>query len=137
METAMDGQATAIILAGGQGTRIRALYPETPKLLIPVAGEPFVEWILRHLASQGIERVVISLGHLADVAIDYFRRRRSDQLNIETVVENQPLGTGGGFLAAACRAPSADPFVVVNGDSLVLADYVAAWSALEDPDIDG
>jgi len=53
---------TAILLAGGFGTRIRALHPDTPKPMIPIAGKPFLEWQLRYLAGQGIRRFVISLG---------------------------------------------------------------------------
>ena len=134
----MDDQVVAIILAGGQGTRIRGLYPELPKLLIPAAGEPFVEWILRHLAAQGIHQYVVSLGHLAEVAESYFRTRSPDGLTIRTVRETSPLGTGGGFcLARELAASDAELLVVVNGDSLVVADFAQAWQLLSDPIVDG
>jgi D-glycero-alpha-D-manno-heptose 1-phosphate guanylyltransferase len=168
----MDDQVVAIILAGGQGTRIRGLYPQLPKLLVPAAGEPFVEWILRHLAAQGIRRFVVSLGYLAEVAESYFRNRSADGLEpvskrsgtvpilrsqrskmglspsprtvlkpvltIRTVREATPLGTAGGFcLAREIGAPDAELLVVVNGDSLVVTDFAAAWRLLDDPTIDG
>jgi D-glycero-alpha-D-manno-heptose 1-phosphate guanylyltransferase len=134
----MDDRVVAVILAGGQGTRIRGLYPDLPKLLIPAAGEPFVEWILRHLNAQGIHRFVVSLGHLANVAENYFRDRAADGSTIRTVRESRPLGTGGGCcLAREQAAPDADPLVVVNGDSLVVADFSEAWRLLADPSVDG
>ncbi len=133
----MDDRVVAIVLAGGQGSRIRNAYPNIPKPLIPVAGEPFVEWIIRHLSSQGIQQLVVSLGHLAGVAEHYFRHRHPEQMTIHTVREDRPLGTGGGFLWAQQQAaPDADPLVVVNGDSLVLADFSNAWSLLADPTVD-
>ncbi len=127
----MDDRSAAIILAGGQGTRIRELFPNVPKPLIPAAGEPFIEWVLRHASTQGIGRFVISLGHLAEVGQDYFRNRAPDGLTIRTVVEREPLGTGGAVeWAQRTAASNADPLVILNGDSLVLADYAPAWRLL-------
>lgn len=129
--------ACAIILAGGRGTRISHLQPHLPKPLIPAAGRPFIEWVIRHFQSQGIRQFVISLGHLAEVADAYFRQRADDGLSIMTVRETEPLGTGGGFLFAQRAAGDADPLVLANGDSLVLADLAGAWRQLEDPTVDG
>lgn len=127
----------AVILAGGRGTRISRLQPNLPKPLIPVCGHPFVEWVIRHFAAQGVDRFVISLGHLADVAESYFRSRPADDLAISTVRETEPLGTGGGFLFAQQAAGEADPLILANGDSLVLADLRSAWRFFEDSDVDG
>lgn len=134
----MEDQVVGIILAGGQGSRIRSLYPDMPKPLIPVSGEPFIEWVLRHASSQGIRQFVISLGHLAEVAERYFRSRPADHLTIRTVREDVPLGTGGGFWRAQEQAaPDADVLAAMNGDSLILADFSAAWKILADPRVDG
>lgn len=127
----------AIILAGGRGTRISHLQPHLPKPLIPANGRPFIEWVIRHFQSQGIGQFVVSLGHLAEVAEAYFRQRPADGLSIKTVREAEPLGTGGGFLFAQQAAGDADPLVLANGDSLVLADLAGAWRLLEDPTVDG
>jgi NDP-sugar pyrophosphorylase family protein len=134
----MDDRAVAIVLAGGQGSRIRSLRPDVPKPLVSVAGEPFIEWIIRHLASQGIGQFVISLGYLADVAERHFHQRAADHLTIRTVREQQPLGTAGAVRwAQQQRAAEADPLIIVNGDSLVLAELAAAWQLLADERVDG
>lgn len=130
-------RACAVVLAGGRGTRLQSLYPDLPKPMIPASGRPFVEWVVRHLARQGIPRFVISLGHLAEVAEDYFSRRPADGLVINTVRETTPLGTGGAFLWSASAAGDADPLILTNGDSLVLADLDGAWRLLADDRVDG
>lgn len=133
----MNRNACAIILAGGRGTRISHLQPHLPKPLIPVGGRPFIEWVIRHLQSQGVRRFVVSLGHLAEVAEAYFRERPADELSIKTVQETEPLGTGGGFLFAEQAAGEAELLLLANGDSLVLADLAGAWRQFEDPTVDG
>jgi D-glycero-alpha-D-manno-heptose 1-phosphate guanylyltransferase len=129
-------RAAAIVLAGGQGTRIRHLYPDLPKPMVPAAGRPFLEWVLRWLGQQGVERSIVSLGHLASVADDYLRGRPADRLRIQTVREPRALGTGGA-VAWACAAIDAEIIVVTNGDSLLLADLAPAWKLLNDTSIDG
>jgi D-glycero-alpha-D-manno-heptose 1-phosphate guanylyltransferase len=133
----METSPCAIILAGGRGTRISHLQPNLPKPMIPAGGAPFLEWVIRHFASQGVKRFTISLGHLADVAESYFRNRPLDELTIRTVHEIEPLGTGGGFLFAQQAAGEADPLILANGDSLVLADLSGAWELLENASTDG
>lgn len=133
----MSGQA-AILLAGGFGTRVRALYPDLPKPMIPVLGEPFLEWALRWWARQGATRVVVSLGHLADAAQTWLKSRPAGGPAVGAVVEREPLGTGGAAWFAAQSLPDDDPLWVANGDSLVLADLAPARSRLErDADLDG
>ncbi|HUY93170.1 MAG TPA: sugar phosphate nucleotidyltransferase [Pirellulales bacterium] len=133
----MNANSCAIILAGGRGTRISHLEPHLPKPLIPAGGRPFIEWVIRHFQGQGVRRFVISLGHLAEVAEAHFRQRPDDELSIGTVREAEPLGTGGGFLFAQQAAGDADPLLLANGDSLVLADLAGAWRLLKDPAVDG
>ena len=133
----MNRNACAIILAGGRGTRISHLQPHLPKPLIPAGGKPFIEWVVRHFGSQGVGQFVISLGHLAEVAEAYFSQRPDDGMSITTVRETAPLGTGGGFLFAQQAASDADPLLVANGDSLVLADLSGVWRLLADPAVDG
>lgn len=127
----------AIILAGGRGTRISHIQPDLPKPMIPVDGRPFLEWVIRYFASQGVHRFVVSLGHLAEVAERYFDERAADALSIKTVRETEPLGTGGGMLFAQQAAADADPLILANGDSLVLAPLAGAWQLLDDPTVDG
>ena len=70
----------AIILLGGKGTRIAAHFPDRPKCLVPVAGRPFLEWQFDWLRRNGICRVLLAAGHLADVLADYLAARPADGL---------------------------------------------------------
>ncbi|HEV3006696.1 MAG TPA: sugar phosphate nucleotidyltransferase [Pirellulales bacterium] len=128
--------ACAIVLAGGRGKRISHLYPDLPKPMVPAAGEPFIEWVLQHLAAQGVRRALVSVGYLAEVVERYLARRPSDGLEASAVRETQPLGTGGAARLAA-QAAAAERLVVVNGDSLVLADLRTAWTLLNREELDG
>lgn len=129
---------TAVVLAGGFGTRIRHLAPDVPKPMIPARGRPFLEWIVRWLARQGVREVVLSTGHLAGVVADHFAGHPIPGVRLTCVPETEPLGTAGGFLnclPAARSVPTA--WLVLNGDSLVLADFPAAAAPLATPEIEG
>ena len=117
------GQVTAVVLAGGFGTRVRHLLPELPKPMAPVAGKPFLEWVIRYLAAQGLKRVVISTGYRSEVVAQHFQAAPVAGVHVTCVAELEPLGTAGGFLHAA-RASGEQPpaWLVLNGDSLVFAD---------------
>lgn len=129
--------ACAVVLAGGRGTRISHLYPDTPKPFIQAAGLPFIAWVLRQLALQGMRRAIVSLGHLADEGRRSLAKCAQPGLRIDTVVERQPLGTAGGMLLAADAVPDADPIVLLNGDSLVVTDFAPVWEQLARDDCDG
>lgn len=115
-----------IILAGGLGTRLKGVQPDCPKPLILCAGLPFIEWVLRYFQRAGMNQFVISLGHLAEVAEHYFERRSPQGLSISTVAESSPMGTAGAVRLAwdAYQDRSA---LVLNGDSLLLADFTSLW----------
>jgi NDP-sugar pyrophosphorylase family protein len=119
----------AVVLAGGQGTRIRHLLGELPKPLAPVAGRPFLEWQLRYLHRQGITRVVLSTGYRAQTIDEFAARLSIPGLEVHCVREEQPLGTGGGFLHAVEQSEVGEGGALVcNGDSLVLAELRALFS---------
>ncbi|HWR58750.1 MAG TPA: sugar phosphate nucleotidyltransferase [Thermodesulfovibrionales bacterium] len=120
----------AVILAGGLGKRIGHLYPFVPKPMIEVCGFPFLEWVIRYFAGQGVAEFSLSLGYKAEIIEEYLRRRQADGLRIHSVREDIPLGTGGGFLLAAGELLSKDYLVVANGDSLILADLLPAVELL-------
>lgn len=121
-----------VILAGGSGTRIRHLLPGLPKPLAPVAGRPFLEWLVRYLRKQGLKSIVISAGYRAD-QIEPFTKEH----DLSFVKEEKPLGTGGGFLHALAAAGGKDGDVLAcNGDSLVLADLAPLRAALEDKSVE-
>ena len=91
---------TAVVLAGGFGTRIRHLLPDLPKPMAPVNGRPFLEWVVRYLAAQKIRRVIISTGHLAEIVAGHFQSQPVKNVRVSCVPETRPLGTAGGFLNA-------------------------------------
>ena len=130
-------KANVIILAGGRGTRVSALYPDIPKPMIPVEGSPFIEWVIQYFMGQNLRRFVISLGHLSPAAEEYFKQRPFDGAVITTLSEPVSLGTGGALLLAQQAIPSCDPLIVSNGDSLILVDLSCAWNMLEKPWVDG
>ena len=128
----------AVVLAGGFGTRVAHLLPGVPKPMVPVAGKPFVEWVVRYLARQGLRRVVLSTGHLAGVVEAHFQNQPVAGVVTQCVAETRPLGTAGGFLNAvrlSGERPAA--WLVVNGDSLVFAELGQATAELSDPAIAG
>jgi NDP-sugar pyrophosphorylase family protein len=126
-------QITAIVLAGGLGTRIRHLLEGVPKPMAPVAGKPFVEWVVRFLRAQGVRQVVISTGYLGHTIEEHFARTKVPGATVLCVREETPLGTAGGFLNAVQRSRIDSPaWLVVNGDSLVLASLAPMADALSE-----
>jgi D-glycero-alpha-D-manno-heptose 1-phosphate guanylyltransferase len=126
---------TAVVLAGGFGTRIKHLLGDLPKPMAPVNGKPFVEWVVRYLATQGIRNVILSTGHLAETVEKHFAPQPVKNVRVTCVPETTPLGTAGGFLNAAASAkekPAA--WIVLNGDSLVVAPLQKFFAALDQPE---
>ena len=108
--------SSAIILAGGLGTRLRDAVPDLPKPMAPVAGRPFLAHQMDHWIGQGIDHFVLSVGYRA-VAISNHFGDRYRGVPIDYVVEPAPLGTGGALLLAAARLRSAEPALLLNGDT--------------------
>ena len=106
----------AIILAGGLGTRLRDAVPDVPKCMAPVAGKPFLSYVIDYLRMQGIERFVFSLGYKWGIAEEYLRNEYPT-LDYTSVIEQEPLGTGGAIQLAMQKALSND-VIVANGDTL-------------------
>lgn len=127
----------AVILAGGFGTRIRHLLPETPKPLAQVAGRPFLDWILRYLKGQGLSSFVMSTGYLAGKVEQYARSAAISGVTLACVREDEPLGTAGGFVNALQGSGDKDSdALVLNGDSLMLVALQPLLGALDDPATD-
>ena len=126
---------TALILAGGFGTRVKDLLGELPKPMAPVNGKPFVEWIVRWLKAQSVHDVVISTGYGSEFVVNHFSPQPVTEMNVQCVAELQPMGTGGGlaYAAAQCGA-SPEAWLVLNGDSLIFADVTALADELGDAD---
>jgi NDP-sugar pyrophosphorylase family protein len=110
-----------VVLAGGLGTRIRGVLGDTPKVLAPINGRPFLDHLLDHLAALGAGRAVLSLGVGADKVSEHLARR-PPPLPVLSVVEPAPLGTGGA-LRHALPSLAGDPVMVMNGDTWLDADF--------------
>jgi NDP-sugar pyrophosphorylase family protein len=135
----------AMVLAAGRGTRLAPLTDTTPKPLLPVAGRPFIEHILDFLAAGGVADVVVNLHHLGQQIPDCLGDGARFGLRIRYSWEDPILDTGGGIKRAQPLL-GGEPFVVVNGDSLLelrlsaILDYhaardgVATMAVRPDPD---
>ena len=115
----------AVVLVGGEGTRLRPLTYATPKPLLPIANRPFLERQLTWMAASGIDEVVLSLGYLPDAFRAHFPDDRFGDLRLRYAVEDEPLGTAGAIRFAAETAGIDERFVVCNGDVLTALDLSA------------
>jgi D-glycero-alpha-D-manno-heptose 1-phosphate guanylyltransferase len=112
-----------IILAGGLGTRLRSVVHDTPKCLAPVAGKPFLHFLLQYLAKQNITKhVILSVGYLHNQIEDYIESVKQQYVfDFEFVLEDEPLGTGGG-IQLALKAAQTKNALILNGDTFYNAD---------------
>jgi NDP-mannose synthase len=112
----------AVILAGGQGTRLRPYTTILPKPLVPIGDRPILELIIRQLAAAGFTEINLSVGHLGELIRAYFEQgsQTPDGIEISYVWEDEPLGTAG---ALKLIEPPTEPFLVMNGDILTTLDY--------------
>lgn len=107
--------AEAIVLAGGLGTRLRAVVRDVPKPLAPVAGRPFLAWLLDGLARQGVGRTILATGYLGDLVQDALGATHAG-MALAYLREEAPLGTGGA-LYNALRLVEGERVFVLNGDT--------------------
>ncbi len=112
----------AVVLVGGEGTRLRPLTLSTPKQMLPVVGVPMLERVLGHLARHGVDEAVLSLGYLPDAFLEAYPDGRAAGVSLAYAVEPEPLDTAGAVRFAATSAGVDDTFVVVNGDVLTDLD---------------
>ena len=126
---------SAVILAGGLGTRLRSTVPGLPKPMAPIGGRPFLEYQLDYWIAQGISRFVLSVGYRHEAIMGHFGSRYK-QAELEYVIEEKPLGTGGGLLLAAEKVTSGEPFLLLNGDTYFAADWkdLNAYAMANDAD---
>lgn len=123
---------TAVVLAGGFGTRIKHLLGDLPKPMAPVLGKPFVEWVVRYLAAQNIQNVILSTGYAAEKVENHFQSQPVKNVRVRCVPETSPLGTAGGFLNVIREEKNSEAFLVLNGDSLVLASLESFFKSFDD-----
>lgn len=115
----------AVLLVGGEGTRLRPLTLSVPKQMLPVAGEPMLERVLGQLARHGVDEAVLSLGYLPDAFTRAYPDGIAAGVRLSYAVEPSPLDTAGAIRFAAEHAGIAETFFVVNGDVLTDLDFGA------------
>jgi mannose-1-phosphate guanylyltransferase len=114
----------ALVLAGGEGTRLRPLTLTTPKPVLPLAGRPFLSFMLDWLHAHGVDEAILSLGFLSDAVHEVLGDIQSG-MRLRYIREDEPLGTAGPVRLAADEGVLEDRFLVVNGDVLTDMDLTA------------
>jgi NDP-sugar pyrophosphorylase family protein len=112
----------AVLLVGGEGTRLRPLTYTTPKQLLPVVEVPMLERVLGQLWAHGVDEAVLSLGYRPDAFLDAYPDGEAAGVRLTYAVEPEPLDTAGAIAFAARGAGLDDTFLVVNGDVLTDLD---------------
>jgi mannose-1-phosphate guanylyltransferase/phosphomannomutase len=116
----------AVVMAGGEGTRLRPLTSNQPKPMVPIVGKPCMEHILELLRSHGLEDVIVTLAFMPQAIRSYFGAGETLGMTVEYSVEELPLGTAGSVRLASGALD--DTFVVISGDALCdvnLGDLIA------------
>lgn len=113
----------AVILAGGLGTRMRPITATIPKPMIPAAGKPFLQHQIELLEASGIRDVLLLVAYLGEQIEAYFGDGARLGCHVCYSYEPSPLGTGGALWQASERL--CDPFILLNGDTLLAIDYQA------------
>lgn len=112
-----------IILAGGLGTRLRSVVNEVPKCMAPIAGKPFLWYILKYLTKYNVSKVVLSVGYLREVIFQWIDKVKDEfPFNFDYAIEEKPLGTGGGIRLALEKVKN-DDVIVLNGDTFFDVDF--------------
>jgi mannose-1-phosphate guanylyltransferase len=112
----------AVVLVGGEGTRLRPLTFTTPKQMLPIVEQPMIERVLGHLAAHGVDDAVLSLGYRPDAFINAYPDGTIAGVRTTYAVEPAPLDTAGAIRFAAAHAGIDEEFVVANGDVLTDCD---------------
>lgn len=111
-----------VLLAGGRGTRLGALSEGVPKPLAKVGGKPFIQYLVEDFRRFGFHDFLVLAGHLGTQIEEFFVRRPVAGIEVDVVVEPQPVGTGGALRRARDRL--ADRFMLANADSLFAINYL-------------
>jgi D-glycero-alpha-D-manno-heptose 1-phosphate guanylyltransferase len=118
----------AIILAGGFGTRLQSVVNDVPKPMAPVAGRPFLEWVLDHCLENGIKEAILSVGYKSETIINHFGKEYKG-IQIKHAVEHEPLGTGGAIRYAMEMLKDDKNCLILNGDTLFKSDLQKLYSS--------
>lgn len=110
-----------VIMAGGRGTRIASVMSDVPKPLIPIEGKPILQREIECLREQGFKDLIITVSHMADKIMNYFKDGSDFGVNIEYYVEEQPLGNAGALLKL--KDELSDVFLLLNADAMFDVDF--------------
>ena len=113
----------AVVLAGGLGTRLQGVVHDVPKPMAPVAGKPFLTYLLDYLKKYSVEKVVLAVGYKHEVIVDFFGDNYKG-IKLEYAIEHEPMGTGGGIANALKFVDGKEAFLL-NGDSYFDVDLIA------------
>ncbi len=113
----------AVILVGGEGTRLRPLTYSTVKAMVPVLNKPFIEYVIRHLCYHGMTEIILALGYKPDCITRYFSNAGQLGAKLICSVESKPMGTAGAVKVAEQYID--DTFFVLNGDVFTDLDLTA------------
>jgi len=111
----------AVVLAGGFGNRLKSVVQDVPKPMANIQKQPFLEYLLKYLISQDIDRVILSVGYKHEIIQNYFGNQYQ-KLNIQYVIEDSPLGTGGAIRKSLQYVTGQEVFIL-NGDSFFAINY--------------
>lgn len=114
-----DHVTKAVVLCGGEGTRLRPITYEIPKPMVPIRGRPILEYIMESLRASGIKEVVLAVGYKHEKIISHFGEKWGG-VDIKYTIEKKPLGTGKCLHLA--RDELNETFFMINGDVLCRAD---------------
>src|SRR6188508_2200563 len=117
----------AVVMAGGEGTRLRPLTSNQPKPMVPIVGKPCMEHILDLLRRHGMNEVVVTLAFMPQAIRTYFGGGESLDMDVDYSVEEQPLGTAGSVKLAERRLD--ETFLVISGDALCDGDLTSLVEA--------
>ncbi|HVT41400.1 MAG TPA: NDP-sugar synthase [Acidimicrobiales bacterium] len=127
----------AVVLVGGEGTRLRPLTLSMPKQMLPIVGVPMIERVLGQLAAHGVDEAVLSLGYMPDAFLEAYPDGRAAGIALTYAVEPEPLDTAGAVRFAATFAGIQETFVVVNGDVLTDLDLSGLIAFHRDHEAEG
>lgn len=126
--------ADAVLMAGGEGKRLRPLTEKTPKPLLKVGDKPIIEYNIDRLQKVGIKNVNLSINYLGDQLVEYFGDGNDRNLNIKYVREEKPLGTIGSILLVDHFEH--EDIIVMNSDLLTNIDYADFFKTYKESDSD-
>ena len=124
----------AVLMAGGEGKRLRPLTENTPKPLLKVGGKPIIEYNIDRLAKVGVKNMYLSINFLGDQLVDYFGNGETKNINIKYIKEDRPLGTIGSVLLV--DSFKHDEILVMNSDLLTNIDFADFYKSFKESDAD-